>query len=167
MSDDFTITRVLNEANLPIHFVPACLVASPGDCDVGELLEFSNRQLKITRAYAPHLWWPVLVGSALFCLVFFGGILLVTIRAFLGLPFAIPLMLLVVIFLLGAGKAWVRFQAVAKALPQEGARLRRDLVSQLLLWPLASLLYLYNALAAAFSRSITWRGITYKLDSRQ
>ncbi|HEX4900401.1 MAG TPA: glycosyltransferase family 2 protein, partial [Pyrinomonadaceae bacterium] len=41
VSDDFTMTRVLGEANLPIHFVPACLVASPGDCDLGELLEFS------------------------------------------------------------------------------------------------------------------------------
>jgi ceramide glucosyltransferase len=167
VSDDFTMTRVLGEANLPIHFVPACLVASPGDCDLAELLEFSNRQLKITRVYATHLWRPVLLGSALFCLVFFGGILLLTIRALLGLSFAVPLILLVVIFLLGAGKALVRFRAVSEALPEESAKLRRDLVSQLLLWPLASLLYLYNALAAAFSRRITWRGITYELDSNQ
>jgi ceramide glucosyltransferase len=167
VSDDFTMTRVLGEANRPIHFVPACLVASPGDCDLGELLEFSNRQLKITRVYATHLWRPVLLGSALFCLVFFGGILLVTMRVLQGVSFAVPLILLVVIFLLGAGKALVRFRAVAEALPEEGAKLRRDLISQLLLWPLASLLYLYNALAAAFSRRITWRGITYELDSRQ
>ncbi|HET6669599.1 MAG TPA: glycosyltransferase family 2 protein [Pyrinomonadaceae bacterium] len=166
VSDDFTTTRVLSEAKLPIHFVPACLVASPGDCDLRELLEFSNRQLKITRTYATHLWRPVLLGSALFCLVFFGGILLVTMRALLGLSFAIPLALLVIIFLLGTAKAFVRFRAVTMALLGERANLRRDLPGQLLLWPLASLLYLYNALAATFSRRITWRGITYKLDSR-
>ena len=28
VSDDFTMTRVLQEAKLPIHFVPACLVPS-------------------------------------------------------------------------------------------------------------------------------------------
>ena len=165
VSDDFTMTRVLGEVNLPIHFAPACLVVSAGDCDLAELLEFSNRQLKITRVYAPHLWKPVLLGSALFCLVFFGGVLLVMVRAFLGLSFAIPLALLVIIFLLGAAKALVRFRAVAQALPLEGSNLRRDLPGQLLLWPLASLLYLYNALAATFSRSITWRGISYELKS--
>jgi ceramide glucosyltransferase len=164
VSDDFTMTRVLGEVKLPIHFVPACLVVSPGDCGLTELLEFSNRQLKITRAYAAHLWRPVLLGSALFCLVFFGGILLVAARALSGLSFAIPLALLVIIFLLGAAKAFVRFRAVTMALPGEHSNWRRDLVAQMLLWPLASLLYLYNALAATFSRQITWRGITYELD---
>ena len=43
------------------------------------------------------------------------------------------------------------------------AALRRDLLAHLLLWPVASLVYLYNAVVAAFSRRITWRGITYNL----
>jgi hypothetical protein len=33
------------------------------------------------------------------------------------------------------------------------------------LWPFASALYLYNTLAAAMSRRINWRGITYELKS--
>ena len=32
VSDDFTITRVLKDAKLPIHFTPHCLVPSVGDC---------------------------------------------------------------------------------------------------------------------------------------
>ncbi|HKR59420.1 MAG TPA: glycosyltransferase family 2 protein [Pyrinomonadaceae bacterium] len=165
VSDDFTITRVLGEAKLPIHFVPACLVASPGDCDFRELLEFSNRQLKITRVYAPHLWKSVLLGSALFCLVFFGGILLVLCRAIAGLSFQIPLTLIVVIFVLGAAKAFVRFSAVSMVLGPETPNLQRDLPAHLLLWPLGSLLYFYNALTAAVSRRINWRGIEYELKS--
>ncbi len=167
VSDDFTLTRVLGEANLPIHFVPACLVASVGGCDLAELLEFSNRQLKITRAYAAHLWKPVLLGSALFCLVFFGGILLVTMRALQGLFIAIPLGLLIVIFVLGAAKGFVRYRAVDLALGSERPHRHRGLAAHLLLWPLASLLYLCNAVTAAFSRRIIWRGITYRLDSRK
>ncbi len=46
-----------------------------------ELFEFSNRQLKITRVYAPHLWKSVLIGSFLFTTVFFGGLILVIARA--------------------------------------------------------------------------------------
>ncbi|MGI8732966.1 MAG: glycosyltransferase [Pyrinomonadaceae bacterium] len=165
VSDDFTMTRVLGEANLPIHFVPACLVVSSGDCGFGELLEFTNRQLKITRVYASHLWRPVLLGSLLFCLVFFGGIALVITLAIQGRSFAIPLALIAVIFLLGAGKALVRFRAVAAALASDASYRRKDLLAHLLLWPFSSALYLYNALAAAFSRRIQWRGITYELKS--
>ena len=40
-----------------------------------------------------------------------------------------------------------------------------DLVAHILLWPFASLLYLYNAIVAGFSRRIEWRGITYELKS--
>ncbi|HEU5239351.1 MAG TPA: hypothetical protein VFU37_19630, partial [Pyrinomonadaceae bacterium] len=38
-------------------------------------------------------------------------------------------------------------------------------IAHMTLWPFASALYLYNALGAAFSRRITWRGITYELKS--
>lgn len=165
VSDDFTLTRVLGEAKLPIHFVPACLVASLDDCGFRELLEFTNRQLKITRVYVSHLWIPVLVGSLIFSLVFFGGIALIVARAAQGLSFAIPLALLCVIFLLGAAKADVRLRAVGIPLATYREYLSRGTWAHLLLWPIASALYLVNAVASAFSRRIKWRGITYELKS--
>jgi cellulose synthase/poly-beta-1,6-N-acetylglucosamine synthase-like glycosyltransferase len=165
VSDDFTLTRVLQEANLPIHFVPACLVASVGDCSVNELLEFTNRQLKITRVYAAHLWKPVLIGSLLFCAVFFGGLALVAARAVRGFPFVPAVVALLVIYGLGAGKAFIRLKAVAIPLADHRKQLWQSLPAHLVLWPFASALYLCNALAAAFSRRISWRGITYELKS--
>ncbi|HEV7684013.1 MAG TPA: glycosyltransferase family 2 protein [Pyrinomonadaceae bacterium] len=165
VSDDFTLTRVLQEAKLPIHFVPACLVASVGDCSAKELLEFTNRQLKITRVYSAHLWKPVLIGSLLFCLVFFGGFALVVARAMMRLPFAVPLVALALIYLLGAAKSYVRLKAVAIPLASYRKQLWRSLPAHLLLWPFASALYLCNAVTAAFSRRIKWRGITYELKS--
>jgi cellulose synthase/poly-beta-1,6-N-acetylglucosamine synthase-like glycosyltransferase len=165
VSDDFTLTRLLQQAALPIHFVPACLVASVGDCSAGELLEFSNRQLKITRIYASHLWKPVLIGSLLFCAVFFGGIFLVATRVLVGRSYALALVALLLIYLLGAAKAYIRLKAVAIPLSNYQNELSRSLPGHLLLWPFASALYLCNALAAAFSRRIKWRGITYELKS--
>ena len=163
VSDDFTITRVLKDAKLPIHFTPHCLVPSVGDCGWRELFEFTTRQIKITRVYAHHLWLPLLLGSALFAIAFFGGILLLLLRLWRGQPIALLLSVLIVIFALGAAKSFIRWRAVNLPLAKYRAALRRDLAAHIFLWPFASLLYLYNAIVAAFSRRITWRGITYNL----
>jgi ceramide glucosyltransferase len=165
VSDDFTLTRTLQEAKLPIHFVPACLVPSVGDCSARELLEFTNRQLKITRVYASHLWRPLLIGSFLFCAVFFGGLTLAFARAILQLPNGPLLITLLLIYALGTAKAYFRLKAVVIPLSTYQTQLSKSLPAHLLLWPVASALYLYNAVAAAFSRRIKWRGITYELKS--
>jgi len=165
VSDDFALTRALHEGEQPIKFVPQCLTASFEDCTFGELIEFTTRQLKITRAYAAHLWRGVLIGSILFVLVFFGGIALVVVRAWLGLSFMTPLVLLLIIFALGSMKSHFRLRAVSQVIPNRRLRSFGTTLAQLTLWPLASVLYLYNALAAAVSRRITWRGITYELKS--
>ena len=152
VSDDFTMTRVLKEAKLPIHFTPNCLVPSVGDCDFRELLEFTTRQIKITRVYAPHLWLPLMLGSGLFCIVFFGGFGLLIFDRRVAV-------VLTILFLLGAAKSFVRWRAI------NGSKLDRDLWAHVFLWPFASLLYLYNTIVAGFSRRIKWRGITYELKS--
>jgi ceramide glucosyltransferase len=164
VSDDFTLTRVLHEAALPIKFVPQCLTPSFENCTVHELIEFTTRQLKITRAYAPHLWKAVLTGSLLFTLGFFGGIALVASRALMGLSFLTPLILLLVIFALGAMKSYLRLRAVRRVIADRGLSSGTTTLAHLTLWPVASLLFLCNALAA-ISRRITWRGITYELKS--
>jgi cellulose synthase/poly-beta-1,6-N-acetylglucosamine synthase-like glycosyltransferase len=165
VSDDFTLTRALQEAKLPIRFVPACLVASFHDCTASELMEFTNRQLKITRVYAPHLWKPVLLSSLLFCAVFFGGLALVAVCTLLRLTYTLPLILVLLVYTLGAAKSYIRLKAVAIPLASYRELIYRSLAAHLLLWPLASALYLCNALAAAFSQRIKWRGITYELKS--
>jgi ceramide glucosyltransferase len=165
VSDDFTLTRALHEAQLPIHFVPGCLVPALDSCTMRELFEFTNRQLKITRVYAPHLWKAVLLGSLLFCLFFFGGAILVVVRAMQHGSIAVPLLLHSITYLLGTLKAHIRMKAVVSLLPMYGKALRRGWIFHLVLWPFTSALYLWNALVAASSRRIKWRGITYELKS--
>jgi hypothetical protein len=70
---------------------------------------------------------------------------------------------LLIIFTLGATKSFIRFRAVSRVLTTQASR--RDLAAHILLWPFASLLYLYNCIVAGFSRRIEWRGITYELKS--
>ena len=165
VSDDFTVTTVLKEAKLPIHFTPNCLVASVGDCDLSELFEFTTRQIKITRVYAPQLWRPLLLGSSLFTIVFFGGILLLMVRIAAGIPSLTLILVLCFVFALSAAKGLIRWRVVCIPLQSYQSEMRRDLLAHMVLWPVASVLYLYNAIVAGFSRRIDWRGITYELKS--
>ncbi|HYW72937.1 MAG TPA: glycosyltransferase family 2 protein [Pyrinomonadaceae bacterium] len=164
-SDDFAMTRALHDAQLPIKFVPQCLTPSFEICTLRELIEFTTRQLKITRVYAPHLWKSVLSGSVIFVITFFGGLLLVITRAALGLSYATPLVLLLIIFAMGAMKSHLRLRAVATVIGEPRCSSAAATLAHVTLWPIASALYLYNGIAAAVSRRITWRGITYELKS--
>ncbi|HSQ23529.1 MAG TPA: glycosyltransferase family 2 protein [Pyrinomonadaceae bacterium] len=165
VSDDFAMTRALRASQRTIKFVPQCLTPSFEECSFHELIEFTTRQMKLTRAYAPHLWKPVLLSSAWFVLVFFGGIGFVLARALMGLSFALPLALLMIIFAMGAMKSHLRLRAVTTIIKDKRARSWGSTIAHMTMWPLASALYLYNTLAAAISRRITWRGIGYELKS--
>jgi len=163
VSDDFLVTHVLKEAKLPIYFAPQCLVPSVGDCNFSELLEFTTRQIKITRVYSNGLWKTLLLGSSMFTIAFFGGILLSLIRIVNGGSFVIPAGFVLAMFVLGSLKAYVRLKTVNLPLRNYSVELHRDLLAHVFFWPLASVLYLYNSIVAGFSRRINWRGITYEL----
>jgi len=163
LSDDFTVTRAMNEANLPIHFVPQCLTVTHEDCNTRELLEFTTRQMKITRIYAAHLWKASLIGSFLFTAIFWTGIVLLFFVS--NFHFWLTLAFLFVIFAFGFTKAWLRLKAVKLVLNDYEKELNRQLLSHLTLWTISPLIYFYNCVCALFSRKIVWRGIEYNLKS--
>lgn len=165
LSDDFAMTRALREAGLRIKFVPQCLTPSYDSCSFSELLEFTTRQIKITRVYAPHLWKAVLFGSVIFVMTFFGGIVLVATRAVLGLSLMTPFVLILIIFMMGAMKSHLRLRAIGQIINDRRMNSISSTLAHIFLWPIASGLYLGNAIAASVSRKIKWRGITYLLKS--
>ena len=163
LSDDFAVTRAMKNENLPIYFVPNCLTTTVEDCSFRELLEFTTRQMKITRVYAPHLWKASFIGSALFSLTFWTGILLLFFIS--GWNFWLTFLLLLIIFALGAAKAWIRLKAVKLVLKNYEKELKQSFFWQITLWIFSSVLYFYNGFCAFKSNVIVWRGITYKLES--
>ncbi len=163
LSDDFAVTRAMKNENLPIYFVPNCLTTTVEDCSFRELLEFTTRQMKITRVYAPHLWKASFIGSALFSLTFWTGILLLFFIS--GWNFWLTFLLLLIIFALGAAKAWIRLKAVKLVLKNYEKELDQSVFWQITLWIFSSVLYFYNGFCAFQSNVIVWRGITYKLES--
>jgi cellulose synthase/poly-beta-1,6-N-acetylglucosamine synthase-like glycosyltransferase len=150
VSDDYSVTRTAQRAGTKIVFVPECLVPSYGECSFGDLLEFTTRQIIITRVYHPALWRVGFAGHIIFTAAFW--ILLFTHP---GIWF--------VIYALSTAKSWIRYRAVQAVIPP--LVLSRHGWFYILSSPLVALLYLYNMIASAISTEIVWRQIHYKLVS--
>ena len=74
ISDDYSLTRALKHAGLKIHYEPRCLIASHGDCSWRELLEWSTRQILITKIYSRRLWQLAFVSQFLFLVGWWWGL---------------------------------------------------------------------------------------------
>ncbi len=164
LSDDFAVTRVMHEAKLPIVFVPQALTASVENCSWPELFEFTTRQMKITRVYMTKLWGMSLIGSAVFNAVMIAAFL-IAIFSKDGIAFYASIATLILVSAFSIGKAWLRLKAVRSVLADYETELKRQFWTQTTLWLFSPALYLYNSLAAGYSRRLKWRGITYELKS--
>lgn len=164
LADDFALTRMVRGRG-GVRFVPSCLTATVEDCTFAELLEFTTRQMKITRVYRPDLWMYSFIGSALYALTVTAGVLLTIFGSF-GHRIAAAAFLLIVA-VLGTEKARLRLKAVRLALPEHSEKLERQELWQMTLWAATPILFLYNDLAALVSRRIVWRGIEYDLESAE
>lgn len=165
VSDDFAVTTVLREAGLRIKFIPKALTASIGNCSVSELLEFTNRQMKITRVYAQNLWLLSFFGSALFTGVMIFATYLALTAKTNTLPFWFSVAVLFLVAIFSIGKSTLRSMAAKMVIPGYENSMRRQRLTHNVLWLLAPPLFLMNCIAALFSRKIKWRGTTYLMVS--
>ncbi len=165
LSDDFTITRVVHDAGLDIYFVPQALTPSIENCTFRELIEFTTRQMKITRVYAAKLWAVSLFGSGVFTIVMLAAVVIVIFSAKNDLTVAAAIFTLIAVAVFSIGKSWLRMEAVRMALPHYRLQLRKQIFPQLSLWLITPALFLYNCFAAFISRRVTWRGRTYVMVS--
>ncbi len=163
VSDDFALTNAIKKSHFLIHFEPKCLTATVGDCSIGELLEFTNRQMRITRIYSKTHFVVSMIGAALFTLTFYlGAALLFWLD---GLWFFAAASLIAGLWLLGASKSFIRLKAIVRCMPLYRPAILGQMVPQLLLWPISAFLFLINDVNALFSNNLRWRGISYELVS--
>jgi ceramide glucosyltransferase len=165
LSDDFTVTRAMNEAGVSIHFVPKALTASIENCSFRELLEFTTRQMKITRVYAPKLWAFSFFGSGLFNVVMISAFLIAVLSEQNSVAVWVAITTLALVSFFSIGKSWLRLRAVRLMLTRYEPELTRQRWPQYTFWLIAPALFFYNSFAAWISRKMTWRGIEYELVS--
>ena len=165
LSDDFALTRAINEAHLDIYFVPRALIPSIDNCAWEELFEFTTRQMKITRVYMPKLWIASFLGSGLFNVVMLSSFLIMIFSPTNNLTVVIAMFTLLSVTIFSIGKSWLRFRAVELILGQYRRELRRQSLPQMTLWALSPAIFLYNCSAALISRKVAWRGTVYEMIS--
>lgn len=161
LSDDFVAARLIRAAGLEIKLVPQALTRSIENCTIGELFEFTTRQMKITRVYATPLWLLSFFGSTIFCGVMMSAFLIAALsRTNSSLAWS-AIVTLMIVSALSIGKAWLRLRAVSLVIPEA----KLQLLPQLTLWLLAPPVFLWNCIAALLSRTIDWRGTSYIMHS--
>jgi len=175
VSDDYSLTEAVNAAGLRVHFQPRCLVASHGDCTWRELLEWSTRQIVITKVYSRGRWrlallseWPFVlfwwwtVGELLASALGVGGS--IQIDWLQGAPL---LFLLVLVWFFGAVRGLFRWRMIRRIRSEQQEVLKRDFWGYLLLGPLAATLTACNLAISLFTSTIVWRRVRYELVSRR
>jgi ceramide glucosyltransferase len=165
VSEDLALTRLLEEAGRPILFVPECLAPTFFDTTPDGLMEFTNRQMVLTRVYAPRFWAVGGIAHVSYSVTLLYAAWLMLVRAITGETWfeLVPLTLLVP--LLAAIKGAVRAVAAERLLPEWKEKVKEWTWAWILLAPLVPFLYAWNSIVAAFTRRIRWRGIRYELVS--
>ena len=167
VSDDYSMTSALQRAGRPIVFLPECLTVSYVETDFDGLMEFTNRQMLITRVYSPKMWAIAGATHLLFCGTILLGIGLTFANLLAGRP-ALPVAALTFLpLLLAAIRSALRVTVGQEMLPMLKSQIQQQSWIHLLLGVWVPYLYAINFVASATTRTIRWRGIRYELISPQ
>jgi len=164
VSDDGSVTTAVRSHGRRIQFVPRCLVASRGDASLSDVVEFTNRQIILTRVYMPRAWREIVALTLYFCALF-ALVAALLYRAFAqqALPDGVVSVLLPGMAFAMVLQCWLQTAFAMRILPQHRDELRRLRWAYLGVMPLVAPLALWNVIVSCFSRRIVWRGIGYEL----
>jgi cellulose synthase/poly-beta-1,6-N-acetylglucosamine synthase-like glycosyltransferase len=167
VSDDYSLTRALERNNRSIVFIPECLTLSYAQADFHELLEFTNRQILITRVYADRVWAPAAATHLLYCLTLLLGAMMI-LSDFLQQRPAFHIATLTFLpILLSSIRSSIRLIGVTEALPAARSQIMGQAWIYILLTVFVPFLYLLNFVNSFVTRKIRWRGLVYELISPQ
>lgn len=165
VSDDWALTGALERAGLPILFVPECLAPTIGHVDLEQLLEFTNRQMILTRVYAPRRWGMAALAHFSYCFTLAFAAVAIFGRMFSGDSWAGMLLLALLIVLLAGVKGALRAVVVPDILREWRSKTEDLSWIWIAFAPLVPFLFLWNFVISAFERRIRWRGVKYELVS--
>jgi ceramide glucosyltransferase len=165
VSDDYSMTRALQRAGRSIAFVPECLTLSYVETDFPGLLEFTNRQILITRVYAQDTWMMAGATHLLYCLTLLLGVVLTLSDLVANLPAFHVATLTFLPVLLGLIRSSLRVAGVTEVLTAARSQIMGQAWIYILLTAFIPFLYVFNFVSSLVTRKMRWRGITYELIS--
>jgi ceramide glucosyltransferase len=164
-SDDYSLTMMIERSRRQIVFLPECLTPSYVQTDFPGLLEFTNRQMRITRVYRTPMWATAFATHFLYCLTLVIGVIVALNLTFASRPAFHVSTLLVLPLLLAAIRGALRVIGVTESVPSLRAQIMSQSWIYILLAMIIPFLYLVNFFSTAIGRRIRWRGIDYELIS--
>lgn len=167
VSDDYSMTRALQRTTHSIVFLPDCLTPSYVDVDTASLLEFTNRQILITKVYSKKMWASAAVTHLLYCATLLLGGYVTLVSWLATLPAFHLAFLTFVPMLLAAIRGALRVAAVTEVLPTERSAIMGQAWMYIVVAIFVPVLFLVNFAMSLFTRKIRWRGVTYELISPQ
>jgi ceramide glucosyltransferase len=165
VSDDYSMTRALQRASRPIVFLPECLTLSYVETDFADLLEFTSRQILITRVYAQEIWAFGLATHLLYCVTLLLGLFLTLGDLIATLPSFHHAALTFLPVLLGLIRSSLRVAGVTEVLPGARSQIMDQSWVYILLTIFVPFLYLVNFATSLITRKVKWRNISYELIS--
>jgi len=165
VSDDLALTRALEGAGKPIVFCPECMAATLHRWTGTSLLEFTNRQVVITRVYSGRRWALGAAAHLGYSLTLMYAAVVVLVCLITGDPWFQLFLMAMVIPLLAAAKGALRTMAIPDLLPAWKAQLNEWSWVWIALAPIVPFLFSWNFLASLLTKRIRWRNIRYELVS--
>src|SRR2546423_2165063 len=163
VSDDYSLTRMLERTNRSIVFIPECLTLSYAETDLQGLLEFTNRQILITRVYAGNVWGSAAATHLLYCMTLLFGVILFLSDTFEQRPAFHIATLTFLPVVLSSIRSAIRLVGVTEALPAARSQIMGRAWIYILLPVLVPFLYIVNFVNSLVTRKIRWRGLAYEL----
>lgn len=165
LSDDLAMTRALENARLPIVFCAECLAATLHPWTGSSLIEFTNRQILITRIYAIKRWAMGAAAHLGYSLTLIYAAVVIVAQMISGDPWMQLALIAFVIPLLAAMKGALRTVAVDELMPQWKGPLKKANWVWMTLAPVVPFLFSWNFIASLLTKRIRWRGVRYELVS--
>jgi ceramide glucosyltransferase len=165
VSDDLTLTNALKADGRQIEFVPECLAPTPYAATWDELLEFTNRQIILTRVYSRTMWTTAAITNLTYVLTAIVTFIVLLKQMLSGDVWGEPLILALAIPLFAAIKGALRTVAITDLLPEWKAQMRDWSWIWTVFAPVIPFLFFVNFCASLATNKIRWRGIRYRLIS--
>jgi ceramide glucosyltransferase len=165
VSDDLALTNALRHDGRQIEFVPECIAPTPYATTWDELLEFTNRQIILTRVYSPSMWTMAAITNATYVLTALVTFIVLLRQMLAGDVWGEPLILALAIPVFAAIKGAFRTIAIADLLPEWKPQMRDWAWIWIVFAPVIPFLFFINFCASLATNKIRWRGIRYRLIS--
>jgi len=165
VSDDLAMTEALERAHRPIVFCAECLAPTLHPWTGKTLLEFTNRQILITRVYAMKRWILGALAHGGYSLTLIYAAFAIVMLMVSGDTWIQAAAIASVIPLLSAMKGALRTVAVDELLPQWRGPLKKWGWVWMTLAPVVPFLFAWNFIASLTTKRLRWRGVSYELVS--